>query len=311
MLENLKSQPHISSPSSHSSMPDVASETTLAHMGPLESVGMSGIEVPILWRDGNGETFRFSARADAFVNLTDSQARGIHMSRLFKEVQDGLLKRPLDLPLLGEIAQSFIATLADLSDRAEFAVSFEALLLRKALKSDNSGWRSYPVKLSVELKKGGQACYSTEVLVTYSSTCPASAALSRQLIQQNFKAHFGQAEVQSTDVYRWLGTSEGVSATPHAQRSLARVRVQTLGAFDFVSLIDLIEDTLATPVQTVVKREDEQEFALRNGQNLMFCEDAARRVKKVLDGLSLTGYFGEFRHVESLHPHDAVATIKK
>ena len=37
-----------------------------------------------------------------------------------------------------------------------------------------------------------------------------------------------------------------------------------------------MEAALGTPVQTAVKREDEQAFARLNGRNLMFCEDAPR-----------------------------------
>ena len=43
-----------------------------------------------------------------------------------------------------------------------------------------------------------------------------------------------------------------------------------------------MEAALGTPVQTAVKREDEQAFARLNAANLMFCEDAARRVAAVL-----------------------------
>lgn len=53
-------------------------------------------------------------------------------------------------------------------------------------------------------------------------------------------------------------------------------------AFEPVKLIDRIEHALGTPVQTLVKRSDEQAFALANGQNLMFCEDAARRLYRML-----------------------------
>jgi GTP cyclohydrolase I len=90
------------------------------------------------------------------------------------------------------------------------------------------------------------------------------------------------------------------------------VQVESLAGFSFVELIDLLEDELQTPVQTVVKREDEQEFALRNGQNLMFCEDAARRIQGALNDRSeILSYEAEIRHMESLHPHDAVARIRK
>ncbi len=48
-----------------------------------------------------------------------------------------------------------------------------------------------------------------------------------------------------------------------------------------IELIDYAEVALGTAVQTVVKRSDEQAFAVANGQNLMFCEDAARRLNNV------------------------------
>ena len=67
---------------------------------------------------------------------------------------------------------------------------------------------------------------------------------------------------------------------------------------------------LATPVQTAVKREDEQAFARLNADNLMFCEDAARRVASVLSKDSRIATFdATVSHFESLHPHDAVARV--
>jgi GTP cyclohydrolase I len=75
-----------------------------------------------------------------------------------------------------------------------------------------------------------------------------------------------------------------------------------------VELIDDVEDVLGTAVQTAVKRADEQAFALANGQNLMFCEDAARRVSLVLKRVPVINAFDlTVVHAESLHAHDAVA----
>ena len=152
--------------------------------------------------------------------------------------------------------------------------------------------------------------------VPYSSTCPCSAALSRQLIQELFRRDFAEGKVDADAVFEWLGTEEGILATPHSQRSVAQVRVlldHTEGdAFPITALIDSIEGSLKTPVQTAVKRVDEQEFALLNGQNLMFCEDAARRLKQALNP---QGCYKEFwlrvNHLESLHAHNAVAIVTK
>src|SRR3546814_1070248 len=77
-------------------------------------------------------------------------------------------------------------------------------------------------------------------------------------------------------VHDWLASERGLAATPHAQRSSADVRVQlkpSFGQLSIESLIDAIEAALGTPVQTEVKREDEQAFARINAENPMFCED--------------------------------------
>jgi GTP cyclohydrolase I len=79
-----------------------------------------------------------------------------------------------------------------------------------------------------------------------------------------------------------------------------------------IALIDALESALATPVQTAVKREDEQAFARLNAENLMFCEDAARRMQKALDeDERIADFWVKASHFESLHPHDAVAVATK
>ncbi|WP_303522915.1 GTP cyclohydrolase, FolE2/MptA family, partial [Staphylococcus pasteuri_A] len=64
------------------------------------------------------------------------------------------------------------------------------------------------------------------VEVPYSSTCPCSAALSRQLIQEAFADKFGKQQVSGEAVHQWLGSSEGIVATPHSQRSIAQIKVK-------------------------------------------------------------------------------------
>ena len=99
------------------------------------------------------------------------------------------------------------------------------------------------------------------------------------------------------------------------QRSIARLLVKLrdgLVDFPITDLIDDVEATLKTPVQTAVKREDEQEFARLNGQNLMFIEDSGRKLKALLqeDG-RLSDFWVRIEHHESLHAHDAVGVFTK
>ena len=63
---------------------------------------------------------------------------------------------------------------------------FWCLIRRKALVSDNSGWRSYPVSLLLVREKDEIKHIELDFSVTYSSTCPCSAALARTLIQEKF-----------------------------------------------------------------------------------------------------------------------------
>lgn len=279
----------------------------------LDHVGMRSIEVPILLKSTGDQVLRSTARATAYVNLTDVESRGIHMSRMYKDLQDSLTSEILNFSLLAKILTQFLSSHQDLSDQAQVEIDFEALLQRKALKSENYGWRSYPVKMLAKQTRGQAPQLFLETKVTYSSTCPASAALARQLIQENFKETFKQKNLDFKEIFDFLGTTQGIVATPHAQRSEARVRVQIAAdQFESENLIDLIEEALQTPVQTVVKRADEQEFALRNGQNLMFCEDAARRLYAALAARNeLVDFVAEVSHLESLHPHDAVCRVSK
>ena len=297
----------------HRAMPDVAGDAHSDHAGPLDWVGMDGIEMPVLLAGAGDHVQRVSARVDALVNLKRADARGIHMSRLYLQVDKQLSSDPLTPALLRRLLRDLLDSHADLSDRAKLRVRFDHLVRRLALASGHSGWRAYPVEI-IACMHGTQVDVELGVEVHYSSTCPASAALARQLIQERFVNDFPDAAVDRHAVLSWLGSEQGIIATPHSQRSAANVRVKLVPGFDFpiIDIIDLVEDALQTPVQAAVKREDEQAFALRNGQNLMFCEDAARRIQRALDADErIADFWLRAAHYESLHPHDAVAVATK
>ena len=297
------------------SMPDIANHTTAQTEGTLDWVGMSNIEMPIMVAS-KGESERMvSAHIDAFVNLKEAQAKGIHMSRLYLLIDDLSTSDVLNYQNLVSLLDGFISSHQDLSDQAKVTFNFEYHLRRKSLISGKEGWKAYPVTITGSLNKGALAV-ELSIDVPYSSTCPCSAALARQLIQKAFHDKFSsQSELALTDIHDWLGTTEGVVATPHSQRSVAEIKVKlnkSVNDFPITELVDLIEDSLKTPVQAAVKREDEQEFARLNGQNLMFCEDAARRLQH---SMNQTNSFDDFwlriNHLESLHAHDAVSVTTK
>ena len=284
-------------------LPDIASQNA-RQVVPLEWVGMCGIALPIVI-DGQ----RLTAKVDAGVSLDDAQARGIHMSRLFLALEV-LESQGLNPLLLKKVLQRFLDSHDDLSICAYLSIHTHLLLKRPALVSPLSGWKSYPLTIDASLKNG-MFHVELKVAVEYSSTCPCSAALARQLIQQQFVNDFANKALLHAEVLTWLGSSQGIVATPHSQRSTAILQIRLDTELEYLpinTLIDEAESALGTAVQTAVKRADEQAFALANGQNLMFCEDAVRRLNvalKVAQGLK--GFNIKVVHAESLHSHDAVA----
>ncbi|MBT8409773.1 MAG: GTP cyclohydrolase I FolE2, partial [Alphaproteobacteria bacterium] len=104
----------------------------------------------------------------------------------------------------------------------------------------------------------------------------------------------------------------GQLATPHSQRSVARVSVvvEEGALLWFEDLIDLCREAVPTETQVMVKREDEQAFAELNAANPIFVEDAARLY---CAALQKDQRIGDFRivasHQESLHSHDAISIL--
>ena len=284
-------------------LPDIAAQSSQQAIA-LEWVGMCGIASPVLI---NGQ--RLSAKIDAGVNLVDATARGIHMSRLYLAL-DQLETENLTPALLRHLLQCFLDSHEGLSNKAYVRIHSDVLLKRSALVSPLAGWKSYPTSIEASLKNG-MFHVELKILVSYSSTCPCSAALARQLIQRQFIDDFANTSLQHADVLAWLGSSKGIVATPHSQRSAAHLTIRLGHQFPQLPLETIInnaEGALGTAVQTAVKRADEQAFALANGQNLMFCEDAARRLNTVLQKSSGVEAFKlKVVHAESLHSHDAVA----
>ena len=307
----------MSASSAHAPAP-LADEVALqpsAQFTALGQVGMRHIEMPVRMLV-EGENCLIPAQVFAAVDLRDPAARGIHMSRLYRLCDEYLAALPLDVVNLRALLEAMLESHAGLSQRAFVEIAFKLPVRRSALCSGLSGWRQYPVRIAGEWAKERWRC-TLAVDVLYSSTCPGSAAMARQVVQQRFLATFGHGQVAAEAVAAWLESHEGGgAATPHAQRSRARVQVALAdtarGTLPVLNLIDSIEHALKTPLQGAVKRVDEQEFARLNGENPMYCEDAARRIATALESIPwLADYLIDAAHLESLHPHDAVARVAK
>ncbi|QTD92718.1 GTP cyclohydrolase FolE2 [Burkholderia anthina] len=290
-------------------LPDISVTDAAPRHRPLDWVGMQGIDLPVAVAEP-GCRRDVHARADIQVDLPAPHVKGIHMSRLYRLLDtlgDGEALSPAGLQ---RVLHEMVDSHRDCGTRsARLQLRFDLLARRPALVTAGlAGWKSYPVRLDATLT-GDLFALHAQVTIVYASTCPCSAALSRHWVEQAFLAAFGRDDrVEPAAVAAWL-QRHATAATPHSQRSEAVVDVGLAAGhapLGLIALIDRVEHALGTPVQTAVKRADEQAFAVLNGENLMFVEDAARRVQAALDGAYANPRV-HVRHLESLHPHDAVA----
>ena len=292
-------------------LPDVTSNHLKVAALPLKWVGMEGIALPI--RLSEQSKLTLSAKANVFVSLDKENAKGIHMSRLYIKIRDIFTKNVLSINTLNTLLNELISSQQGLSSAAKLQLNFELTLLKPALLSEQFGYQTYPISIccdSIDKKM------NTEISLTiaYSSTCPCSAALSRQAISDAIALEFSEQTISKEALLSWVNSTQGSIATPHSQRSFAYLKLKLQPNFlpCFSELIKGFEDVIGTPVQTAVKREDEQEFAKLNAENLMFCEDAARRLKLALESnKTVIDYWFKVEHQESLHAHNAVVVDHK
>jgi GTP cyclohydrolase IB len=304
-------------------LPDVSLDLKPQFYSRLSQVGMRDIQMPVRIAI-EGRDILMPAKVAALVSLDDPEAKGIHMSRLYLEVRDVLEKNTINVNVIKNILQQFLNSHRSLSETATLEIHCELPLKREALVSELSGYRQYPIVLKGQLNSSNEFHFYLETEILYSSTCPCSAALARELIREEFRHRFAdKTEFTAKEIEGWLTSNDIGLAVPHAQRSLGRIKVKLDAAalattkyatgLDFVrEHIDALEKAVGTPVQAAVKRVDEQEFARLNGENLMFCEDAARKLRSALEANSdICDYDIYVEHQESLHPHNAVSRVVK
>lgn len=293
-----------------SALADTAHAASPAFAVALDNVGMQHIDLILTLSDLPQQPL--AVKADVSVNLPQPDKKGIHMSRLYQHLYQWVQVQSVSPATLHDLLTILLQSQQECaSTSASLHLSAQLLLRRPALKTPAlAGFKAYPLTISATLINN-ELNIELSVAIGYSSTCPCSASLSRQLLSEQFQQQFaGQPVVDTALASQWL-LQHASLATPHSQRSTAQLRIKLNPAqhdFGILPLIDRAEQALATPLQTAVKRADEQEFARLNGANLMFAEDAARRLHATLsqhyDAFSIA-----VAHHESLHPHDAVANV--
>lgn len=294
------------------SLPDEMKRNIDHTAAKLQWVGMEGIAVPLTLDMANRVIDSVVASADVYVSLDAEDTKGIHMSRIYNKLNQ-LECLAVNRLSLQQLQREIVEEQEGRSLNCRLVLAFSWMVKKKALRSERFGFQQYDVKLQ-STYVGGHFQTKLSLEIPYSSTCPCSAALARQSVANAIEREFTGDEIGKETLLQWLVSENGTVATPHSQRSVASIDMVLKEPYqlDLTQLIEEIENAIGTPVQTAVKREDEQAFAELNAKNLMFCEDAARKLNGTLlamDGLE--DFWFKIDHQESLHPHNAVVLHRK
>ena len=118
-------------------LPDITSHSNVDFQSPLKWVGMEKIALPLKLAQTHVDV-HLNAKADVFVSL-DSDAKGIHMSRLYLLLNQLLANQSLSTKRINEFMEAVLASQKGLSKGAKLVLHFDLPLLKPALLSDNAG----------------------------------------------------------------------------------------------------------------------------------------------------------------------------
>ncbi len=251
----------------------------------IQHVGISNFRLPIRYATRGGEALMLETSVTGTVSL-EAEKKGINMSRIMRSFYKHA-EATFSFDVIERALEDYKSDLDSFDARIQMRFSFPCQV--ESLRSGLSGYQYYDIALEL-VEQAGVRKKIVHLDYVYSSTCPCSLELS-----EHARATRGQL------------------ATPHSQRSVARVSVvldEDAGPLWFEDLIEACRSAVPTETQVMVKREDEQAFAELNAANPIFVEDAARLFCAALQA---DHRIGDFRviasHQESLHSHDAVSVL--
>ncbi|GHC45003.1 GTP cyclohydrolase FolE2 [Gemmobacter tilapiae] len=274
-------------PAYRASLPDLQNGPASLIVGArkrIQHVGISNFRLPIRYRTRSGGDRMLETSVTGTVSLEADQ-KGINMSRIMRSFY-AHADETFSMGVIEAALQDYKRDLGSFDARIQMRLSFPMQV--ESLRSGLKGWQYYDIALEL-VEKAGIRKKIIHLDYVYSSTCPCSLELSEHARQ-----------------------TRGQLATPHSQRSVARISVELQDGpvLWFEDLIELARAGVPTETQVMVKREDEQAFAELNAANPIFVEDAARSFAAALQG---DARVGDFRivasHQESLHSHDAVSLL--
>ena len=225
-------------PAYKASLPDLQNGPTSLIRGAkqqIQHVGISNFRLPISFHTRDGDDLTLQTSVTGTVSL-DASKKGINMSRIMRSFYTHS-EKTFSFEVIEAVLDDYKTDLESLDARIQMRFSFPMKV--QSLRSGLSGYQYYDIALEL-IEQNGVRRKIMHFDYVYSSTCPCSLELSEHARQ-----------------------TRGQLATPHSQRSVARVSLEMdcKNCLWFEDVIDMCRRAVPTETQVMVKREDEQAFA--------------------------------------------------
>jgi GTP cyclohydrolase I/GTP cyclohydrolase-4 len=283
---------------------DLQSSLPEVHLG-LSRVGVTGVGKAIRLRRGPHEKL-VSAEIACSVDLDPTQ-RGVHMSRfpeLFEQAIDELVLE--EALLVEELAEHIARTVVG---------------RQQALRADVEVTARYPIQRETPVTRmrtqemvkligiAAASCNGARRVVGVEATginaCPCAQGLVRGAAAERLL----EAGFAETDVDRIL---ELVPLATHNQRGRGTLYIGTAGPIDAEDLVEIVEQSMSSPVYELLKRPDELFVVEHAHLQPRFVEDSVRHalhaaLERYPDLADTDFLWSRQVNLETIHTHDVVA----
>ena len=247
----------------------------------IDKVGISNVVYPIIVKNKEGMSISTVGNLSMSVSL-ERDLKGANLSRLpillseFGENTWELCDIKEDIRIL------MLAMVEKMESKDGYLeMEFDFFLKKKAPISEFQGIMPYKCKINgslhLEPSTGYDFILSVEVPVT--TLCPCSKAISQY--------------------------------SAHNQRGYVQVSLRYSDLMHIEDIIEVVESCASCEIYPILKRIDEKYVTEKAYENPRFVEDMVRMVAEKLHEDNRVSWFSiSSRHQESIHTHDAFATIE-
>lgn len=242
----------------------------------ISRAGVTNIKIPLkISQKNNIISQMVQATVSMYVSVAE-KAKGANMSR-FLETLMTYESETLNSQGLEQIIEDMLNRLK--SKDGYISISFKYFMQRLAPVSKSRGTQGYDVSF-IGRKVNSEYIFVMEVSAMGTNLCPCSKEISE----------YGA----------------------HNQRNTVRLRLVPTKDFYWIEdIVDAIESEMSSPIYPLLKREDEKFVTELAYEDPKFVEDLARDVALMLDSKGVKHYHIRSTAEESIHFHNATATIKK